>query len=249
MTDTLANITEHLTELRRRIVHCLLALVAATICAYFFKEDIYGFLVEPLASAMGGESTHRLIYTSLTEGFFTYLRVAFFAGAFLTFPFILWQVWMFVAPALYKNEKKIFAPYLIATPVLFFIGGALVYYLIIPMAWTFFLSFQSGGDDTILPIQLEARVSEYLSLIMTLIFAFGLSFQLPVLLSLLAHAGMMTSQNLVDFRRYAIVIFFIIAAIITPPDVISQIGLAIPLCLLYELSILLVRRIERGKHG
>jgi sec-independent protein translocase protein TatC len=231
----LQNLTDHLIELRKRILYCIGAMVVATAIAYVFKDPIYGFLVQPLSDAMGEGSTNRLIYTSLTEGFFTYLRVAFFAGAFVTFPFILWQVWMFI--------------YLVATPILFVLGGALVYYLIIPMAWNFFLSFQSGADDTVLPVQLEARISEYLSLIMTLIFAFGLSFQLPVVMSLLAHAGVLTAQNLIDFRRYAIVIFFIIAAIITPPDVISQIGLAIPLCLLYELSIFLVRRIEKARQN
>lgn len=245
--QALQTLTEHVTELRKRIMWAFAAMIAGTVVCYLLREPIYAFLVQPLADAMGDNGTQRLIYTGLTEAFFTYLRVAFFAGCFLTFPVILLQIWIFVAPALYKNEKKVFLPYLIATPVLFFLGGALVYYLIIPMAWPFFLSFQSSGAETALPIQLEARVGEYLDLIMTLIFAFGLCFQLPVLLCLLAQAGIVNADMLVTFRKYAIVIIFTIAAFITPPDVISQLGLAIPICLLYELSIFLVRRIARKK--
>lgn len=252
MTDqqeqALQTLTDHVKELRKRILWAFVAMVTGTAICYMLREPIYAFLVQPLADAMAASGgTERLIYTNLTEAFFTYLRVAFFAGCFLTFPVILLQIWMFVAPALYKNEKKIFLPYLVATPILFFLGGALVYYLIIPMAWPFFLSFQSTGADTALPIQLEARVGEYLDLVMTLIFAFGLCFQLPVLLSLMAQAGIITADHLVSFRKYAIVVIFVVAAVITPPDVISQIGLAIPICLLYELSILIVRRIQRSR--
>jgi sec-independent protein translocase protein TatC len=252
MTDApnqqLETLTQHIKELRKRLLWAFTAMLAGTLLCYIFREPIYAFLVQPLADAMestGG--TDRLIYTGLTEAFFTYLRVAFFAGCFLTFPVILLQIWMFVAPALYKHEKKVFLPYLIATPILFFLGGALVYYLVIPMAWPFFLSFQSGASETALPIQLEARVGEYLDLIMMLIFAFGLCFQLPVLLSLLAQAGVITADNLVAFRKYAIVIIFTVAAVVTPPDVISQLGLAIPICLLYEVSIMLVRRIQKPR--
>lgn len=245
----LQTLTSHVTELRQRILWSFSAMIAGTIICWIFKEPIYAFLVQPLADAMGDGGTKRLIYTGLTEAFFTYLRVAFFAGCFLTFPVILSQIWMFVAPGLYKNEKKVFLPYLVATPVMFFIGGAMVYYVVIPMAWPFFLSFQSSGAETALPIQLEARVGEYLDLIMTLIFAFGLCFQLPVLLTLMARAGIVNGQSLRDFRKYAIVAIFTVAAFITPPDVFSQFALALPIWGLYELSILMVDRIEKARHG
>lgn len=233
----------HLIELRARLLWAFGTLVVASIAAYVFVEPIYGFLVRPLAEAMGEGGTQRLIYTNLTEAFFTYVKVAFFAGLFISFPIILAQIWFFVAPALYRRERGMFFMFLAATPVLFYTGGALVYYIILPIAWSFFLSFQSTGGETVLPIMLEARVGEYLDLVMVLVLAFGLAFQLPVILMLLARVGVINAAWLVRHRKYAIILAFIIAAFLTPPDVVSQTCLAIPLMLLYEISILLIRRL------
>ena len=236
----------HLTELRSRIIHSFIFLFVFFILSYFFAEYLYGFLVEPYAQAVKNDGTERrLIFTALQETFLTYLKVAFFASFFVTSPFILIQVWKFIAPGLYDHEKSAIMPYMVVTPILFFLGGALVYYLIMPLAIKFFISFESSGHITNLPIQLEAKVNEYLSLIMKLIFAFGLSFQLPVVLSLLARIGVVDSEFLKKRRKYVVVIIFTAAAILTPPDPITQIGLAIPLLILYELSIFSVSLIEK----
>jgi len=236
----------HLTELRQRLINSLIFLSILFVICYFFSENIYGFLVEPYANAVKNDDIERrLIFTALQETFLTYLRVSFFAAFFVTSPFILIQVWKFIAPGLYKHEKTAIMPYLVVTPILFLLGGMLVYYLIMPLAIKFFLSFESTGLSTNLPIQLEAKVNEYLSLVMKLIFAFGLSFQLPVVLSLLARVGVVDSKFLMNRRKYVVVIIFAAAAILTPPDPITQIGLAIPLLILYELSILSVKMIEK----
>jgi sec-independent protein translocase protein TatC len=240
------SLVDHLIELRNRLIISLAALVVACLVCYLFAEDIYGFLVRPLADQLGPD--RRMIYTGLTEAFFTYMKVAFFAGAFLCFPVIAGQIYLFVAPGLYKKEKSAFLPFLVATPILFIMGAALVYYLIFPMAWHFFLSFETAALGGTGPaIQLEQKVSEYLSLSMTLIFAFGIAFQLPVALTLLAKVGIVSSQQLASGRRFAIVGVFIAAAILTPPDVISQVGLAVPLLALYEISILLAKYVERKR--
>jgi sec-independent protein translocase protein TatC len=235
----------HLTELRKRLIHSFIFLFIFFIICYFFAEYLYGFLVEPYAKAVKNDgSERRLIFTALQETFLTYLKVSFFAAFFVTCPYILMQIWRFIAPGLYKHEKIAIIPYLVLTPILFFLGGMLVYYLIMPLAIKFFLSFESTGLNTSLPIQLEAKVNEYLSLVMKLIFAFGLSFQLPVVLSLLARIGVVDAKFLRDRRKYVVIIIFAAAAILTPPDPITQIGLAIPLLILYELSIFSVSIIE-----
>ena len=239
---------EHLSELRSRLIKSLIFLFIFFIICYFFAENIYSFLVAPYADAVKEDQLNRrMIFTALQETFITYLKVAFFTSIFFTSPIIITQIWKFVAPALYKEEKKALLPYLIATPVLFLLGGMLVYYLIMPLAIKFFLSFESSVQFNNLPIQLEAKVNEYLSLIMRLIFAFGLSFQLPILLSLLARVGFIDSEYLKKRRKYVVVIIFALAAVLTPPDPITQIGLAIPLLILYELSIVSVKIIEKKR--
>ena len=236
---------DHLTELRSRLIKSFIFLFIFFIICYIFSENIYNFLVQPYSEAVKNDQLdRRLIFTALQETFLTYLKVSFFTAFFVTCPFILMQIWKFIAPGLYKHEKIAIAPYLILTPILFFLGGMLVYYLIMPLAIKFFLSFESTGLSTNLPIQLEAKVNEYLSLVMKLIFAFGISFQLPVVLSLLARVGVVDSQFLRERRKYVVVIIFAAAALLTPPDPITQIGLAIPLLILYELSIFSVKFIE-----
>ena len=235
----------HLIELRKRLISSLICLLVLFVICYYFSEYIYGFLVDPYAKAVKNDILERrLIFTALQETFLTYLKVSFFAAFFITSPFILIQIWKFIAPGLYEHEKSAIMPYLILTPILFLLGGMLVYYLIMPLAIKFFLSFESTGISTGLPIQLEAKVNEYLSLVMKLIFAFGLSFQLPVVLSLLARIGLIDSNYLKQRRKYVVVMIFAAAAILTPPDPITQIGLAIPLLILYELSIFAVKIIE-----
>ena len=236
----------HFTELRSRLIKSIIFILLIFIISYTFADHIYTFLVEPYANAVkDDEVSRRLIFTALHETFITYLKVAFFAAIFLGSPILLIQIYKFIAPGLYKNEKKAILPYLIFTPILFLLGGLLVYYLVMPLAINFFLSFETTGSSSTLPIQLEAKVNEYLSLIMRLIFAFGISFQLPILLNLLARTGVVNSNYLKKTRRYVIVIIFSVAAILTPPDPITQIGLAIPLLLLYELYIITVRFTEK----
>lgn len=245
--DEALPLLEHLVEFRRRLVYVLWAIGAGFCICYFFAPDLYAFLVRPLANATEGEQ-RRLIYTGLTEAFVTYIKLALWGGCALAFPVVIAQIWFFLAPALYKAERSLLLPFLIASPVLFLAGAAMAYFLVFPMAWHFFLSFEvpSGGAGT-LPIQLEARVSEYLSLSMTIILAFGVAFQMPVILVLLTRIGLLSSAQLAAFRRYAIVLVFVLAAVLTPPDVLSQICLALPLVLLYEAAILASRWIEKKR--
>ena len=240
----------HLSELRSRLIKSFIFLFVVFVICYIFSEEIYGFLVKPYSEAViKNNLDRRLIFTALHEAFITYLKVAFFASFFITSPIFLTQIWKFVAPGLYKNEKRALLPYLIATPVLFIFGGLLVYYLVMPLAIEFFLSFESVANSGSIAIELEAKVNEYLSLIMRLIFAFGISFQLPVILSLLARINVIDSTYLKKRRKYVIVIIFAVAALLTPPDPITQIGLALPLLILYELSIFVVKFIEKGKNA
>ncbi len=239
--------TGHLTELRARLLKILLFFALLFLVLYPCAGRILDVLMYPLAQAMektGG--SQRVIFTGLAEGFLTHLKLAAFGAAVLCFPFAAFQVWRFVAPGLYPNERKFVSPIFISSPVLFVCGGLFVFFVLTPIAFKFLLSFQQlSAPENTLPIVLEARLSEYLSFLMSLILAFGISFQLPVVLVVLGRLGIISAQNLKDFRRYAIVFIFIVAAVLTPPDVISQFALALPLLLLYESAVWYIQGLEK----
>ncbi|PSC02771.1 twin-arginine translocase subunit TatC [Alsobacter soli] len=243
---TKAPLIEHLIELRARLIKALAAFVVMFLVCYGFSQQIYNVLLVPYRLAAGDINQVKLIYTAPLEILFTHIKLAAFGAAFFSFPVVATQIYKFVAPGLYKNEKDAFRPFLVATPILFLVGAAVVFFIAMPLVMRFSIGQQQliEGEAS---IQLLPKVSEYLSLIMTLIFAFGISFQLPVILTLLAKAGFIDSQFLKDKRRYAIVLVFVAAAILTPPDVISQLSLAIPTLLLYEASVIAVRMAEKKR--
>jgi sec-independent protein translocase protein TatC len=238
---------DHLVELRRRLIWCIVAFVLCFFVAYYFAQDIFLYLAEPLRRALDGQPNAHMVFTAMTEAFFTYMKVAFFTAAFFSFPLVSLQIWKFVAPGLYKHEQRAFLPFLVATPILFLMGAALAYYMIFPLAWHFLLSFQVMGSSDSMPIEVLPKVDQYLSISLQLIFAFGIAFEMPVLLTLLARAGIISSAGMAAKRRYAIVGVVAVSAVLTPPDMISMFALAIPMILLYEISILCARQIERSR--
>ena len=242
------SLIEHITELRRRLLWSFVYIIIIFIFCFYFADSLFAFLAYPLVSLLDTDNGQGFIYTALQEAFFTELKIAFFFALFFSFPLIAIQIWKFIAPGLYNNEKNAFLPFLIATPILFFAGGSMVYYLIAPIAWKFFLSYQNLNSSGI-PIRLEAKMGEYLSLMMRFIFAFGLAFQLPVVLGLLAKANLVTHITLKKYRKYAIVSAFLAAAFLTPPDPFSQISLALPIIILYEISIYIAKIIQKNKEN
>ncbi|MEL6235308.1 MAG: twin-arginine translocase subunit TatC [Pseudomonadota bacterium] len=248
--DSKAPLIEHLIELRSRLIRALIGFAIMTVICGVFARDIYDFLTAPLRDQLleRGQDA-RLIYTQLYEKFFVHLKIAVFGGFFLAFPMIAAQLWKFVAPGLYRDEKRAFLPFLAATPILFVIGASFVYFLIMPLAISFFLDFQTIDGSTGTEIEFLGKVNEYLSLVMTFLLAFGICFQLPVLLTLMGRAGLASAEGLKRTRKYAVIGILAAAAFLTPPDIISQVGLGVPMYLLYEISIWLVqlneRRVER----
>lgn len=242
--ETKAPLLEHLIELRSRLLKCVVALLIGFGVCFFFSEQLFAILVHPLKEAFGNGGG-RLVYTKLYEAFFVQVKIALFGSFFLSFPIIANQLWAFVAPGLYAQEKKALLPFIFATPVLFVAGASLAYFVVMPTAFHFFLEFQ--GNSSGISVEALPSADAYLGLVMQFVLAFGISFLLPVLLMLLNRAGLVSRAQLIGMRRYMVVVAFIAAAVLTPPDVVSQLMLAIPLILLYELSLLAIWFTDRKK--
>ncbi|MDS9467768.1 twin-arginine translocase subunit TatC [Paracoccus sp. MBLB3053] len=258
--DSSAPLIEHLAELRTRLIWSVLAFVVAMVLCYAVWNPIYNFLTRPICHALETRGQEcGLILLKLQEGFFVAIQISFLGGFVLAFPIIAYQLWRFVAPGLYRSEKAAFLPFLVASPVMFLIGASFAYYIILPMAYDFFLGFQQGpmalpddpntvqADNALAGIVFQGSVSEYLSLTTKFILAFGISFQLPVALTLMGKAGLVSSEGLASMRRYAVLVILVMAAVVTPPDVVSQVVLFTVIYGLYEISIQLVRRIEKKR--
>ncbi|MDO5656995.1 MAG: twin-arginine translocase subunit TatC [Paracoccus sp. (in: a-proteobacteria)] len=260
--ESAAPLIEHLTELRTRLIWSVVAFLVAMVLCFTVWNPIYNFLTKPLCNALASRGQEcGMILVKLEEGFFVAIKISFFGGFVLAFPIIAFQLWRFVAPGLYRSEKQAFLPFLIASPVMFFLGAAFAYYVILPMAYSFFLTFQQGGlglpgdadvvdaTNPMAGIMFQGSVLEYLSLTNKFILAFGLSFQLPVALTLMGKAGLVSAESMISVRRYAILGILVLAAVVTPPDVVSQVVLFTVIYGLYEISIQLVKRIERKREA
>ena len=242
-----STLEEHIKELKNRIIKSIVVLIVFCCISMFYANEVYDFLADPLLKAItqhNNDIQRKLIFTGLTEGFMTYMKLSFFLGIGLSFPYIIFQFYMFLSPGLYSNEKRIILPFVLSSVFLFFSGICMAYFFVAPVACKFFISFEGliNYHNKEIPVVLEARISEYLSTMIQLLLSFGVVFQLPIVILMLSKLGILSVKILKRYRRHAIVLNFILAAIITPPDVISQIFLAIPMVLLYELSILLARK-------
>lgn len=259
--DSAAPLIEHLAELRTRLIHSVIAFIIGMVISFTVWNPIFNFLTNPLCTAMAerGQNDCGLILIKLQEGFFVAISISLLGGLILGFPYISYQLWRFVAPGLYKNEKGAFLPFLISSPIMFFLGAAFAFYVVTPLAFDFFLGFQQAGTlvnnesadgvskGGIAAIAFQGSAQEYLNLTIKFIVAFGLCFQLPVLLTLMGKAGLVSSEGLGNVRKYAVVGILILAALVTPPDVITQVILFVVVYGLYEISIFLVRRVERKR--